>query len=463
MSADGKEQVADGIEGNDPNAPAVTEGAGGGQVTTTSASNDPKPTSLVKLVFEQDKLFANNDKEHDHVFEVTNEPKPVQFVWTLKDDTLEPVNASLIGGEKAEADNLEEIWTQLDLSRFFGSLERTGITMEFDMFFNNPILKDAALTYSEETAKYLALKVHWKTEDAGEGFNVSPYFSVVDGTNSDADSLAEFIQNELDAAGTEASEGWSRVGGTDIIGDGSSQDNGSDENKTEPGGGNGEAGQNEDGGGANAGEGNQESDGGNDDSGSSDGGGGGPALSTGAIAGIAVGGAVFLIAVGVLIWFLLRRRRSKPKNRAEYSQSPDLANDYVSGKDGNDADINSPYSEDGGHPTQQTPLEPSAAARAATATPASYAPYQDQENNHNNNNLARTATNASMSAHSNSPIESIPRSDTHMSNRASQQHRQGVSPRVAHLVEEGMTPEEIQRLEDEERQLDLEIERAGRR
>jgi hypothetical protein len=38
-----------------------------------------------------------------------------------------------------------------------------------------------------------------------------------------------------------------------------------------------------------------------------------------------------------------------------------------------------------------------------------------------------------------------------------------MSSNVAHLVEDGMTAEEIRRLEEEERELDDEIERAARR
>lgn len=44
----------------------------------------------------------------------------------------------------------------------------------------------------------------------------------------------------------------------------------------------------------------------------------------------------------------------------------------------------------------------------------------------------------------------------------STQARRGVSRSVAPLVEEGMTEEEIRRLEEEERHLDDEIARAGR-
>lgn len=464
MSSDGNEQLGDGIDGIDPNAPEVTEGAGagagGGQVTTTSTSDPAKPTPTVELIFENDKIFGNNAKEHNRVFEVTNDSDPFRFTWGLNDDNLNLVNASLWGGDKVEEDSFEEIWPEIDRSRFVGAVEKNGVTLAFDMFASNLILRNAATTDSEAAAKYLALKVHWKTEEFVEGFNYSPYFSVVDSDRSDADSLAEFVQNELSGAGDKALEGWSMVGSTEIIGDGtgdqgSGSEPGQDENKTEPGGGSEQPNENENEGGANSSDGNED--------GGSSGGGGGSRLSTGAIAGIAVGGAVVLVAIGVLIWFVLRRQRTKTKGRAEYSQSPDLANDYISGKDGNDAEINSPYSEDGGHATQQTPFEPNAAVPPTSSTPASFAPYQDQENSHNNNHLARTATSNSMSAHSNSPIESIPRSDTQMSNRASQQHKQGVSSRVAHLVEEGMTPDEIQRLEDEERQLDLEIERAGRR
>ncbi|KLO96301.1 Uncharacterized protein LW93_2293 [Fusarium fujikuroi] len=64
------------------------------------------------------------------------------------------------------------------------------------------------------------------------------------------------------------------------------------------------------------------------------------------------------------------------------------------------------------------------------------------------------------------PPGGVPRSSIGSHDRAAHsgaQTPQGMSSNVAHLVEDGMTVDEIRRLEEEERQLDDEIERAARR
>jgi hypothetical protein len=295
-----------------------------------------------------------------------------------------------------------------------------------------------------ESNRFLTLKIGWQKNDKTEGFSFSPVFVVVE---SDADVQDKEISETILNNQAWQQDGWE--GGT------TGEDTGSDNSGSgRPDGGDNGA---DDASGDNSNGDSTESD--DNDSSNSDsasGGGGGGRLSPGAIAGISVGGVVVLIAFAVLLWFFLRRRRSKAKSHGELSQSPNPSNHYIGSKEGNDGDLNSPYSEDGANITQQTPLDPNAPRSLAIDPPAPFAQYRDAAGDRSN--LARAGTNTSISTHSHSPVESgsrgLPeRSDTAMSS----------NHRVAHLVEEGMTEEDIRRLEEEERQLDVEIERAGRR
>ncbi|CAM1507009.1 Fc.00g066500.m01.CDS01 [Cosmosporella sp. VM-42] len=175
--------------------------------------------------------------------------------------------------------------------------------------------------------------------------------------------------------------------------------------------------------------------------GKSSGGGGG--LSKGATAGVAIGAVIGgLLLIGALAWFFLRRRRQN-KDLKTYTEQP--SNTYMVDKEiprRNTDSPNSPYSDENGIQRERVPLEDITVARNTstrqTDQARSFTPYDDAP--------PRTST-GSHAGRSNS--------GTHTP--------QGVSTNVAHLVEEGMTAEEIQRLEEEERQLDDEIERAGRR
>ncbi|KAL2213972.1 hypothetical protein CC79DRAFT_1352730 [Sarocladium strictum] len=181
------------------------------------------------------------------------------------------------------------------------------------------------------------------------------------------------------------------------------------------------------------------------DSSDSGGGGGGGGLSTGAIAGIAVAGAVvFLGLIGGLVFWMLRRRR-RNKDRGHYNQ-PTNSTTFMGG----DKDIHqvteSPHSTFSND--QHVPL--SSLAGAGTSRDVGgpsghhdlhdddgdYAPYRDDD---------RGAQGSAAGQ----------RSDG-----AGTPH--GVSRSVAHLVEDGMTEDEIRRLEEEERQLDDAIQRHGR-
>ncbi|SPJ79206.1 uncharacterized protein FTOL_07597 [Fusarium torulosum] len=165
--------------------------------------------------------------------------------------------------------------------------------------------------------------------------------------------------------------------------------------------------------------------------GSSSNSGGGRGLSTGATAGIAVGAVIGgLLLIGALAWFFLRRRRRNQR----------AGDDYV---------------------TQQTYAVDKETHNRATDSPNS--PYSDE--NHMQpvflGNLDRDRDAAPAP-----PPAGVPRSSIGSHDRGDNsgaQTPQGMSRNVAHLVEDGMTADEIRRLEEEERQLDDEIERAARR
>ncbi|KAF5974143.1 hypothetical protein FBULB1_7901 [Fusarium bulbicola] len=163
----------------------------------------------------------------------------------------------------------------------------------------------------------------------------------------------------------------------------------------------------------------------------SSGGGGGGGLSTGATAGIAVGAVIGgLLIIGALVWFFLRRRRRSKKAGDEYVTQQTYAVDKETHARATDSP-NSPYSDE--NHMQPVALGSLDRDRGVAPTP---------------------------------PPGGVPGSSIGSHDRAAHsgaQTPQGMSSNVAHLVEDGMTVDEIRRLEEEERQLDDEIERAARR
>lgn len=162
--------------------------------------------------------------------------------------------------------------------------------------------------------------------------------------------------------------------------------------------------------------------GGNDNSG----GGGGGGLSTGATAGIAVGAVIGgLLLIGALVWFLMRRRRRNKQPGEEYT----IQQTYAVDKETHGRTSDSPpYSDE--HHMQPIAVGDTGRDRGVAPTPP--------------------PGRSSMASHDRGA-------------NSGAQTPQGMSSNVAHLVEDGMTAEEIRRLEEEERQLDDEIERAARR
>jgi hypothetical protein len=160
--------------------------------------------------------------------------------------------------------------------------------------------------------------------------------------------------------------------------------------------------------------------------GSSDSSSGGGGLSTGATAGIAVGAVIGgLLLIGALVWFILRRRRRSKQPSEEYITQQTYAVDKETHGRSSDSP-NSPYSDE--HHMQ--PIAVGNVDRGIASTPP---PGRSSVGSHDRG--------------ANSGVQTP----------------QGMSSNVAHLVEDGMTAEEIRRLEEEERQLDDEIERAARR
>ncbi|KAF5025746.1 hypothetical protein F66182_2168 [Fusarium sp. NRRL 66182] len=161
--------------------------------------------------------------------------------------------------------------------------------------------------------------------------------------------------------------------------------------------------------------------------------GGSGKLSTGATAGIAVGAAIGgLLIIGALVWFLLRRRRRNKQISDDYTAQQTYAVDKETHGRATDSP-NSPYSD-------ENHMQPVAL---------------DNIDRDHGRGLPPTP-----------PPGGIPRSSIGSHGRGGNsgvQTPQGMPSNVAHLVEDGMTPEEIRRLEEEERQLDDEIERAARR
>ncbi|KAL2182678.1 hypothetical protein L209DRAFT_815197 [Thermothelomyces heterothallicus CBS 203.75] len=205
---------------------------------------------------------------------------------------------------------------------------------------------------------------------------------------------------------------------------------------------------------------------------------GGGGLARGAVIGIAVGcGVAGLLIVLGLAWYLLRRRQRK-----KVLQSVDSP--YGSGTRGEelmaekeaaaDVDVSphSPYSDDGvsrAGPGGTYPGEAAVAADAAPTAPhhshlqdplRSFTPYSDRPS---------TAAAAAGPAAGTPSIRAASLAQTDDARVSAPSPVPGrATPRAlttpyAHLVEEGMTEEEIRRLEEEERQLDAAIEQAARR
>lgn len=160
-------------------------------------------------------------------------------------------------------------------------------------------------------------------------------------------------------------------------------------------------------------------------------------LSTGAIVGIAIGGLAGLILIAALIWFLLRRRRRRNPEKSLEPNGPAVdSGTYAMNKEMSRV-TDSPHTPRSTFPTSG-PISGSAAAAQQSDGPAEERPYSPYR-------------------------QVVPSGSRQELTRSGAATPQGLPSNVAHLVEDGMTDDEIRRLEEEERQLDDEIARARRR
>ncbi|KAM0512643.1 hypothetical protein ACHAPE_008668 [Trichoderma viride] len=162
--------------------------------------------------------------------------------------------------------------------------------------------------------------------------------------------------------------------------------------------------------------------------------GGGGGLSTGAIAGIAVACSLVGIALlAGLVWFLLRRRRRRSMGEG-YKATRQTTNSFTAVKE----------------------------ARPSVAeSPIIVSPFSDdgEARGFSNSNIAIALPQRGSTPRAIPAINDEASRDRPDSAASGNRSRGG----IAHLVEEGMTEADILRLEEEERHLDAEIERAGRR
>lgn len=209
----------------------------------------------------------------------------------------------------------------------------------------------------------------------------------------------------------------------------------------------------------------------------------GGGLKSGAVIGIAIAcGVVGLILVFALVWFLLRRRQKQKAMHPVDSAygSGNRTDELMAEKEaGADVDVtpHSPYSDDGAPapgpsgayqdgaaaPHGEAVATGAVAAAAAAHHPhhqhqqdqgRSFTPYLDRPSG---GAAGTPSVRAASVAQADEPRVSVPSATP---GRATPR---ALTTPYAHLVEEGMTEEEIRRLEDEERQLDAAIEQAGRR
>ena len=301
---------------------------------------------------------------------------------------------------------------------FFPSLRSDSTGLELELF-NTGTLEDAI-------NEVFSIMISWqKPGSSFEGHTYSPFFSVMD-SDEDRDEKEKELRDNIKTFGDRAQDGYETTfSPNDELPTWDGKPQREDSVRT----------------GSETGATSVSKDG--DDSNGGSGGGGGGGLAPGAIAGIAVGAFVFLCLIAGLAWFLLRRRRnSKPRAGGYSDPSRNVAsNAYIVDKiDTSGQSPHSPYSDDGQE--QNTPLDPN--THRNYSSPGTAQPFRDD-------------------SHLPSQQRSVGGQEGDGAGSPPRQRSESAARDYSHLVEDGMTQDDIRRLEEEERQLDDEIERAGRR
>ncbi|CAG9971306.1 unnamed protein product [Clonostachys byssicola] len=362
--------------------PTSTAGGQGGQLppSTTSSQAASVPTISTNYVkFKEDSIFVPGTNTFgggtsDRIF-VAEQLKlnAVDFAYSWEDSSFEPLNVSLIVVQNNN--NVDRTNASSSSSSSSSSLSLTSGSIKFNYTkLTMGAEEGQSSAQSSVDGVVLALDMYWQSKGKSLiGHSYSPYFGILANAQS---SRASALQDQI--TNTYGTNGDGRDADvTTLASPSSSSTNTASEGQSNP---------------------------------SSGGGGGG--LSTGAIVGIAIGGAAGLAIIALVAWFLLRRRKSK----SQIVDTHGASNAYIADKDSTAQSPQSPYADDVIHN-----------------------PRADSSSLHN--------------AHADNVPG--PRDGSGTATPS------GLSRNVAHLVEEGMTADDIARLEEEERQLDDEIERAA--
>ncbi|KAK1688356.1 hypothetical protein BDP55DRAFT_629947 [Colletotrichum godetiae] len=211
-------------------------------------------------------------------------------------------------------------------------------------------------------------------------------------------------------------------------------------------------------------------------SGSSGGSSGG--LAPGAIAGIVIGSVLGLAFIAFLIWFCLRRRRRRADHVSDGAYGPGHnPHEYLADKETHarvTESPHSPYTDDGQHQHSQHHLQQQ--TQPQEQHHLSRELHQDDHNDALETAAAAAVPASAISATENHQPPFAPYSEEHASiasRSVEDMTRSGaggprsstpnVNSNVSHLIEDGMTEDEIRRLEEEEMALDAAIEQAGPR
>ncbi|KAL6811097.1 hypothetical protein GGI42DRAFT_208464 [Trichoderma sp. SZMC 28013] len=399
---------------NPDNGAGVGGGAGG---SGSTANSSPTPTSSVNILPPQvsptsslealpsPTVIIFNDAANfgsqpaGRVFFTSSQTK--SFSWRIGNSTTTPLDISWYGMPVASGEAFDISQAKVITRAKFGD-SRPGTEIVSLSSSNATLnLTSSALISGDWYKKDMVIKIDWKTKNGNLGFTQSGVFTVANSTTSiDAELFGQREATDNDQDRRGGEAVTSSVSNPTLPTSGPSDGNG------------------------------------NGIGGSSSGdssGGGGHGLSTGAIVGIAVACSIVgILLIGGLAWFLLRRRRRRHFDQG-YNATGQTTNSFIATKEVQasvaESPIISPFSDDGtrtGSTNAMLPLHTTIAGTMAAGRASTHDDEVDRPGSSasDNNNRSRN---------------------------------------IAHLVEEGMTEADILRLEEEERHLDAEIERAARR
>ncbi|KAL6690400.1 hypothetical protein J3F84DRAFT_210562 [Trichoderma pleuroticola] len=322
------------------------------------------------------------------------------FSWKIGNSTTTPLKIFWYGMHFASGEPFDVSKAKIITGAKFGDARPGNEIVSLSSSNATLNLTSSALISGDWYQKDMVIKIDWKTKNGDLGFTQSGVFTVANSTTSiDVNTFGREEATDNDQDRRGGEAVTSSVSNPTLPTSGPSDGNGN----------------------------------GIGSSGGDSSGGGGHGLSKGAIAGIAVACSVVgILLIGGLAWFLLRRRRRRHFDQG-YNATGQTTNSFIATKEVQasvaESPIISPFSDDGTRTGSTNAMLPLQTTIAGTMAGGRASTHDDEAD--------RPGSSASDS-----------------NNR---------SRNIAHLVEEGMTEADILRLEEEERHLDAEIERAARR